>query len=39
VATSLGELFIVDRAVMRPLKPKTGVWIGLADHGITVVPA
>jgi hypothetical protein len=25
--------------VMRPLKPGTAVQIGLADHGITVVPA
>jgi iron(III) transport system ATP-binding protein len=39
VSTPLAELFIVDRAVMRPLKPGTAVSIGLADHGITVVPA
>ena len=38
VTTAAGELFVVDRAVERPLAPGTEVWLGLADHGITVVP-
>jgi iron(III) transport system ATP-binding protein len=39
VATAVGELFAVDRAVMRPVPVGTAVWMGLADHGVTVVPA
>ena len=38
LSTGLGELFVVDRAIMRPLKPGTQVWLRLADHGVTVVP-
>ncbi len=38
VATELGEVFVVDRAVDRPLKPGVEVFLGLGDHGITVVP-
>jgi hypothetical protein len=37
IATSLGDLFVVDRAVMRPLAVGSAVWVGLADHGVTVV--
>jgi iron(III) transport system ATP-binding protein len=39
VATALGELFVVDRAVARPIPVGSPVWLELADHGITVVPA
>ena len=38
VTTELGEVFVVDRAVDRPMKPGTEVFLGLGDHGITVVP-
>jgi iron(III) transport system ATP-binding protein len=38
VATELGELFVIDRDVMRPLAVGGAVWIDLADHGVTVVP-
>ncbi|MBI3710982.1 MAG: ABC transporter ATP-binding protein, partial [Proteobacteria bacterium] len=33
IATSLGDLFVVDRAVMRPLAVDAAVWVALADHG------
>ncbi len=39
VASPLGELFIVDRQVTQPYAPQSAVWISLADHGVTVVPA
>ncbi len=39
VTTALGDLFVVDRAVDRPLAPGAGTYITLADHGVTVVPA
>ena len=39
LATELGELFVVDRAVERPLRPGTAVFVTLGEHGITVVPA
>jgi iron(III) transport system ATP-binding protein len=39
VTTSIGDLFVVDRQVMRPLPRDTEVWIDLADHGVTVIPA
>ena len=39
VATALGELFVVDRAVARPVPVGSPVWLELADHGVTVVPA
>ncbi|HJS31494.1 MAG TPA: ABC transporter ATP-binding protein [Alphaproteobacteria bacterium] len=38
IATALGDLFVVDRAVMRPLALEAPVWLRLADHGVTVVP-
>jgi iron(III) transport system ATP-binding protein len=37
-ATELGELFLVDRAVMQPMPVGADVWIALSDHGVTVVP-
>jgi iron(III) transport system ATP-binding protein len=37
VATALGELFVVDRAVTRPIPVGSPVWMELADHGVTVV--
>jgi len=37
VASPLGELFVVDTAVARPLAAGAEVTIGLADHGVTVV--
>jgi iron(III) transport system ATP-binding protein len=39
VATALGELFVVDRAVTRPVPVGSPVWLELADHGVTVIPA
>jgi iron(III) transport system ATP-binding protein len=39
IATALGELFVVDRVTLaRPIAPASTVWIGLAGHGVTVVP-
>jgi len=38
VSTSVGELFVVDRAVMRPTLAGTSVWVAFEDHGVTVVP-
>ncbi len=38
VATAVGELFVVDRAVSRPIAVGAAVSLGLADHGVTVVP-
>ena len=38
VSTAAGELFVVDRAVARPVPAGSEVWLGLADNGITVVP-
>jgi len=37
VASPVGELFVVDKAVTTPLAPGVQVAIGLADHGVTVV--
>ncbi|HXF55424.1 MAG TPA: ABC transporter ATP-binding protein [Hyphomicrobiaceae bacterium] len=39
VATPLGELFAVDRGVMRPFAVGSRVWIRFADHGVTVIPS
>jgi iron(III) transport system ATP-binding protein len=39
IASTLGDLFIVDREVTRPLTVDAAVWLTLADHGVTVVPA
>ena len=38
VATPVGELFVVDRSVMRPVPAGTPVWVAFEDHGVTVVP-
>ena len=38
VATSLGDLFVIDRDVMRPHPVDSAVSITLADHGVTVIP-
>jgi hypothetical protein len=32
-------VFVVPRAVERPLRPGTAVFVTLGEHGITVVPA
>src|SRR6185295_5817330 len=37
VTTAAGELFVVDRAVSRPVPIGSEVWLALTDHGITVV--
>jgi iron(III) transport system ATP-binding protein len=39
VATALGDLFVVDRAVTRPVPVGSPVWLMLADHGVTVILA
>ena len=39
VVTEAGDLFVVDRDVARPIAVGGSVWLSLADHGITVVPA
>jgi iron(III) transport system ATP-binding protein len=38
VSTSLGDLFVVDRSVTRPVAAGTSVWVAFEDHGVTVVP-
>lgn len=38
VASELGDLFVVDRATLTPHAVGTGIWIGFADQGITVIP-
>ncbi len=37
VGHALGELFVIDRDVVRPHAVGSEVWIGVADHGVTVV--
>jgi iron(III) transport system ATP-binding protein len=39
VATEVGELFIVDRAVERPYPAGADLFVSLSDHGVTVIPA
>jgi iron(III) transport system ATP-binding protein len=39
VTTELGDLFVVDRAVERPLAAGAEVFVTLAEHGTTVIPA
>ncbi|MCC7049541.1 MAG: ABC transporter ATP-binding protein, partial [Alphaproteobacteria bacterium] len=39
VKTEVGELFIVDRAVERPYAAGAELFVSLADHGVTVIPA
>jgi iron(III) transport system ATP-binding protein len=40
ISTTLGDLFVVDRMTLaRPVAPGSTVWVGLAGHGVTVVPA
>jgi iron(III) transport system ATP-binding protein len=38
VTTALGDLFVVDRAVTRPIPVGSPVWMELGDHGVTVIP-
>jgi iron(III) transport system ATP-binding protein len=38
VSSPLGALFVVDRAVDRPLPVSTDAWASFAHHGVTVVP-
>ncbi len=38
VASVLGDLFVIDRNVSRPLAPDVEAAIRLADHGVTVLP-
>jgi iron(III) transport system ATP-binding protein len=40
VSSSLAELFVVDRSTLaRPFAAGQPVWLTLADHGVTAVPA
>jgi iron(III) transport system ATP-binding protein len=40
ISTTLGDLFVIDRMTLaRPVAPGSTVWVGLASHGVTVVPA
>jgi iron(III) transport system ATP-binding protein len=39
VATALGELFVIDAAVTRPVSVGAAVWLTLGDHGAMVVPS
>jgi iron(III) transport system ATP-binding protein len=38
VSTPVGDLFVVDRTVVRPTSTGTLGWITFEDHGVTVVP-
>jgi iron(III) transport system ATP-binding protein len=38
VETPVGELFIIDRAVTRPIEPGTAIGLTLAEQGVTIVP-
>jgi iron(III) transport system ATP-binding protein len=38
VTAPIGQLFVVDRAVSRPIPPGTEVTIALSDHGVALVP-
>jgi iron(III) transport system ATP-binding protein len=38
VETSIGELFVIDRAVTRPIAPGTAIGMALGDQGVTIVP-
>jgi iron(III) transport system ATP-binding protein len=39
VAAPIGQLFVVDRDVSRPIGPGTEVSITLSDHGVALVPS
>jgi iron(III) transport system ATP-binding protein len=39
VEAPIGQLFVVDRDVSRPIAPGTEVSIGLSDHGVALVPS
>jgi iron(III) transport system ATP-binding protein len=38
VETPIGELFVIDRLVTRPIAPDTAIGLTLGDSGVTVVP-
>jgi iron(III) transport system ATP-binding protein len=38
LSTPVGELFVVDRVVTRPVPVGTPVWVSFENHGVTVVP-
>jgi hypothetical protein len=38
VAAPVGQLFVVDRDVSRPLAAGTEVGVALSDHGVALVP-
>ena len=38
VETTLGELYIIDHTKTPPLAEGAAVWIGLAEHGVSIVP-
>src|SRR5262245_59707569 len=38
IATPIGQLFVVDRDVARPIAIGSGVSIALAEHGVALVP-
>jgi iron(III) transport system ATP-binding protein len=38
VEAPIGQLFVVDRDVSRPIPPGTEVSIALSDHGVALVP-
>ncbi len=38
VEAPIGQLFVVDRNVARPLVPGAEVSVGLSDHGVALVP-
>jgi iron(III) transport system ATP-binding protein len=39
VEAPIGQLFVVDRDVARPIAAGTEVAIGFSDHGVALVPS
>jgi iron(III) transport system ATP-binding protein len=39
VSVGGGDRFVVDRNVTTPYEVGSTVWVGLADHGVTLIPA
>ena len=39
VATVLGELFVIERVLLRPHAVGADIWVTFGDHGTTLIPA
>jgi iron(III) transport system ATP-binding protein len=38
VATPIGQLFVVDRNIVRPMAAGAEISVALSDHGVALVP-